>query len=96
MSQQQIDDGYHLSFSIGKSLWDDLVGSALPVKIKEGTLDLGECLPRGQTTAGARKGRSASRGSGRRRRSPKPVQRPQTCGAVAESRCISSLMSWST
>ena len=47
MSQQQIDDGYHLSFSIGKSLWDDLVGSALPVKIKEGTFDLGRNVYQG-------------------------------------------------
>ncbi len=47
MAQQQISDGYHLSFSIGKSLWDDLVGSALPVKVREGTFDLGRNLYQG-------------------------------------------------
>lgn len=39
---RQLGDGYHLSLSIGKGLWDDLVGAALPVQIKQGRFDLGQ------------------------------------------------------
>ena len=31
----QLTDDYHLSLSIGKALWDDLVGAALPLKVRE-------------------------------------------------------------
>lgn len=41
MAPRQLGDGYHLSLSIGKSLWDDLVKSALPLKVAEGEYELG-------------------------------------------------------
>ncbi|RME25265.1 MAG: hypothetical protein D6798_09360 [Deltaproteobacteria bacterium] len=41
MAPRQLSDGYHLSLSIGKALWDDLVGAALPLKVAEGEYDLG-------------------------------------------------------
>ena len=41
MATAKLTDQYHLSLSIGKSLWDDLVGAALPLKVKDGTFDLG-------------------------------------------------------
>ena len=44
---RQIPESYHLCLSIGKSLWDDLVGSALPAKIKDGQFDLGRLLHQG-------------------------------------------------
>lgn len=47
MAQRQIGDGYHLSLSIGKALWDDLVGAALPLKVKDGSFDLGRVVHKG-------------------------------------------------
>ena len=47
MTTKQLSDGYHLSFSIGKGLWDELMGTALPVKVKEGDFDLGRLVYRG-------------------------------------------------
>ena len=41
MAPRQISDGFHLSLSIGKALWDDLVRAALPLKVAEGEYDLG-------------------------------------------------------
>ena len=46
MSTKQIPEQYHLSLSIGKSLWDDLVGAALPYRVKEGRFDLGRLVYR--------------------------------------------------
>ena len=40
----QLTDDYHLSLSIGKALWDDLVGAALPLKVRDGTFDLGKVV----------------------------------------------------
>lgn len=40
MAQKQIADGYHLKFTIGKALWNDLFKAGLPFKIKDGTFDL--------------------------------------------------------
>ncbi|MDP6931767.1 MAG: hypothetical protein QGG40_02580 [Myxococcota bacterium] len=54
MTNQQITDGYHLSLSIGKSLWDDLVGSALPVKVAEGSFDLGRMVYQGVKQLGVK------------------------------------------
>lgn len=47
MAQKQLSDGYHLSLSIGKALWDDLVGAALPVRLKKGHFDVGRMVYRG-------------------------------------------------
>ena len=38
---------YHLSLSIGKSLWNDLVGGALPLQISQGAFDLGKVIYKG-------------------------------------------------
>ena len=38
---------YHLSLSIGKSLWNDLVGGALPMQISQGAFDLGRAVYNG-------------------------------------------------
>jgi hypothetical protein len=47
MSVAQIPDQWHLSLSIGKSLWDDLMGSALPFRIQEGHFDVGRMVYKG-------------------------------------------------
>lgn len=47
MATKQLSDHYHLSFSIGKALWDDLVGAALPIKVSEGQFDLGRVVYQG-------------------------------------------------
>ncbi len=50
----QLTDDYHLSLSIGKTLWDDLVGTALPLKVREGTFDLGKVVVQGVRQIGVR------------------------------------------
>jgi hypothetical protein len=40
-------DGFHLSLTIGRALWDDLTTSALPLKVAEGSYDLGRLVYRG-------------------------------------------------
>lgn len=50
----QLTDDYHLSLSIGKALWDDLVGAALPLKVREGTFDLTRVVYRGVKQLGVR------------------------------------------
>ena len=50
----QLTDDYHLSLSIGKALWDDLVGAALPLKVKDGTFDLGKVVVSGMKQLGVR------------------------------------------
>lgn len=50
----QLTDDYHLSLSIGKGLWDDLVGAALPLKVRDGTFDLGKVLVTGVKQIGVR------------------------------------------
>jgi len=47
MSGNSDNGGYHLSLSIGKSLWDDLVGSALPVRVGEGSFEVGKMVYNG-------------------------------------------------
>ncbi|MFT4980135.1 MAG: hypothetical protein ACI8S6_006047, partial [Myxococcota bacterium] len=37
---KQIADHWHLSLSLGKALWDDLVGAALPVTVSKGSFEL--------------------------------------------------------
>ncbi|MEC8424545.1 MAG: hypothetical protein VX000_12265 [Myxococcota bacterium] len=46
MANKQIAEQYHLSLTIGKTLWDDLVGAALPYRVKDGTFDLGRLVYR--------------------------------------------------
>jgi hypothetical protein len=50
----QLTDDYHLSISIGKALWDDLVGTALPLRVREGTFDLGKVVVQGMRQIGVR------------------------------------------
>jgi hypothetical protein len=50
----QLTDDYHLSLSIGKALWDDLVGAALPLKVRDGTFDLGKVVISGMKQIGVR------------------------------------------
>lgn len=40
MASKQISDGYHLKFTIGKALWNDLFAVGLPFKVGEGAFDL--------------------------------------------------------
>ena len=47
MTVRQIPDQWHLSLSIGKSLWDDLMGSALPFRVQEGRFDIGRMVYQG-------------------------------------------------
>jgi hypothetical protein len=47
MAPKQLGDGYHLSLSIGKALWDDLVGAALPLTVQQGDFDLMPMLHQG-------------------------------------------------
>jgi hypothetical protein len=50
----QLTDDYHLSFSVGKTLWDDLVGSVLPMRVRDGTFDLGLAVAKGVRQIGVR------------------------------------------
>ena len=45
---------YHLSLSIGKALWDDLVGAALPAQIADGAFDLSKNVYNGVKQLGVR------------------------------------------
>lgn len=47
MAQKQLGDGFHLSLSIGKSLWDDLVKAALPLTVQQGEFELGALVHQG-------------------------------------------------
>lgn len=47
MPPKQLRDHYHLSLSIGKALWDDLVSAALPIKVADGQFDAGKALYQG-------------------------------------------------
>ncbi len=54
MARKQLADGYHLSLSLGKALWDDLLHAALPIKVKDGEFDLGRMVYRGVKQLGVR------------------------------------------
>jgi len=54
MAVAELTDHYHLSLSIGKTLWDDLVGAALPLKVRDGTFDLGKVVLSGVRQIGVR------------------------------------------
>lgn len=47
MAQKQLGDGFHLSLSIGKSLWDDLVKAALPLTVQKGEFELASLVHQG-------------------------------------------------
>ena len=47
MATKQLADNYHLSLSIVKALWDDLVGAALPVTVSQGTFELTHAVYQG-------------------------------------------------
>lgn len=47
MAAKASSDGYHLKFSIGKALWNDLFRAGLPFKISDGTFDLLEAARAG-------------------------------------------------
>jgi len=44
---KQIADNWHLSLSLGKALWDDLVGAALPVTVSQGRFELRQVVKAG-------------------------------------------------
>jgi hypothetical protein len=44
---KQISDNWHLSLSLGKSLWDDLVDAALPVTVSKGSFELRSLVKQG-------------------------------------------------
>ena len=39
---RQLADGYHFSFSLGRSLFSDLLGTALPISVKKGEFELAD------------------------------------------------------
>lgn len=47
MAAKAPGDGYHLKFTIGKSLWNELFRAGLPFKISDGTFDLLEAARAG-------------------------------------------------
>ncbi len=47
MPPKQLRDHYHLSLSIGKALWDDLVSATLPIKVADGQFDMGKLMYQG-------------------------------------------------
>jgi hypothetical protein len=59
MAPKQIAEQYHLSLTIGKTLWDDLVGVALPYRVKDGTFDVGRLVYRQVKQLGVRERVSA-------------------------------------
>ena len=42
MSQPQLSDGYHFSLSLGKALFSEMLGAALPITVAKGEFDLTE------------------------------------------------------
>lgn len=40
MAAKQHTDGFHLKFTIGKALWNDLFSAGLPFKVGDGTFDM--------------------------------------------------------
>ena len=45
MSQpRQLTDGYHFSVSLGRSLFSDLLGTALPISVKKGEFELADSI----------------------------------------------------
>tara|TARA_B100000575_G_scaffold115847_1_gene92136 strand:- start:988 stop:1773 length:786 start_codon:yes stop_codon:yes gene_type:complete len=68
----QLTEDYHLSLSIGKALWDDLVGAALPLKVRDGTFDLGKIVISGVKQIGVRQ---RVRGLLEDRKPPEPLVR---------------------
>ena len=46
---------YHLSLSIGKGLWNDLVGAALPMSVANGDFDLARSVYQGTKQLQVRK-----------------------------------------
>ena len=44
MSQKQLNEGYHFSISLGKALFSDLLGAALPFRVGGGPFNLVENL----------------------------------------------------
>lgn len=40
MTRKQIGDGFHLKFTIGKALWNDMFRVGLPFKVSDGQFDL--------------------------------------------------------
>lgn len=40
MTRKQISDGFHLKFSIGKALWNDMFRVGLPFRVSDGQFDL--------------------------------------------------------
>ena len=54
MAERQLGDGYHFSLSIGKALWDDLVQTALPIKVKDGSYDVGRMVYKGVQQLGVK------------------------------------------
>ena len=51
---KQIGDGYHLKFTIGKALWNDLFGAGLPFEVGKGSFDLIKQLRAGVKQLGVR------------------------------------------
>ena len=51
---KQIGDGYHLKFTIGKALWNDLFGVGLPFEVGKGTFDLVQQVRAGVKQLGVR------------------------------------------
>ncbi|MEL6346611.1 MAG: hypothetical protein AAFV53_26095 [Myxococcota bacterium] len=47
MAAKQIADNYHLSLSIGKALWDELLGAALPATVSKGSFELTRAVYQG-------------------------------------------------
>ena len=45
---------YHLSLSITKSLWDDIIGVALPLQVADGAFDLGKNIYNGMKQLGVK------------------------------------------
>ncbi|MSQ02683.1 MAG: hypothetical protein EXR71_12470 [Myxococcales bacterium] len=51
---KQIGDGYHLKFTIGRTLWNDLFGAGLPFELGKGTFDLVKQVRAGVKQLGVR------------------------------------------
>ncbi len=51
---KQIGDGYHLKFTIGRALWNDLFGAGLPFEVGKGTFDLVKQVRAGVRQLGVR------------------------------------------
>ena len=76
-----LPDAFHMSLSIGQSLWGDLLGEALPARLGEGRFELARTA-RGLAAASSAQVRGLLTGVGAQRHRPSLADTPPTAPAA--------------